>query len=170
MISKITDCPAQRLWMCALKRAIAGGVLGTLVLASNTVANGATTTLQTTISIAVGQRTVTGKVTDESGNAIAGATVTIKGTSLSTLSDEEGQFQLNVPSDNSLLVVSYLGYENQEVAVGAQTALTIALRPSVSSLSEVVVVGFGTQKKENLTGSVTGPPMFSWTPTSKSSP
>src|SRR5690606_23762482 len=100
------------------------------------------------------QRTVTGKVTDESGNAIAGATVTIKGTGLSTLSDEEGQFQLNVTSDNSLLVVSYLGYENQEVAVGAQTALTIALRPSVSSLSEVVVVGSGTQKQENRTGSV----------------
>src|SRR3546814_3245450 len=128
MISKTTNFSVQQPCMYVLKRVITGGLLSTLVLSFQAVdANGASIAPPTTASTAVGQRTIPCKVADESGNAIAGAMVTIKGTSRYTLSDETGHFQLNVSDNNALLVVSYTGFERQEIAIGTQNTLIISL-------------------------------------------
>ncbi|MEZ0483626.1 SusC/RagA family TonB-linked outer membrane protein [Fibrella aquatica] len=98
-------------------------------------------------------QTITGTVTDESGKGLPGVSIQIKGTSRGTSSDADGKFQL-VVDQNATLVFSFIGYVKQEVAVGNQTTVTVTLAPDAQALSEVVVVGYGTQKKVNLTGSV----------------
>ena len=95
----------------------------------------------------------TGKVTDEKGQPLVGASVRIKGSKTGTSTDVNGSFTLEVP-DNTTLVISYLGYEDKEVAATGATALNIQLRLAVNSLNEAVVVGYGTQKKVNLTGAI----------------
>lgn len=93
-----------------------------------------------------------GKVTDEKGNPLPGASVRIKGSKTGTSTDANGAFTLEVP-DNTILVISYLGYEDKEVAANSSN-LTISLKLAVNSLNEAVVVGYGTQKKVNLTGAI----------------
>ena len=98
--------------------------------------------------------TVTGKVTDEKGEGIPGVNIILKGTDKGTSTDVSGAFQLVVPDGNATLVISFLGYKKQEVRVGSRTSLTIQLEPDQSQLEEVVVVGYGTQKRNSLTNSV----------------
>jgi len=98
-------------------------------------------------------KNVTGVILDERGEPVIGANIMVKGTNLGTITDLDGQFTLNVSSD-AILVVSYIGYLTQEITVGNQTALSIRLVEDSQNLDEVVIVGFGTQKKVNLTGSV----------------
>lgn len=97
---------------------------------------------------------VTGLVSDDKGNPIPNASVTVKGTTTGATTDLNGTFSINVPGSKSVLVISDVGYKTQEVAVENNTALTIRLVASVSSLNEVVVVGYGTQKKVTVTGAV----------------
>ena len=97
---------------------------------------------------------VTGKVVDASGEPVAGATVSIKGTTAGTQTDAEGTFHLNLPKGDETLVVSFIGYTTQEYPVNGQTSLTITLAQAADALDEVVVVGYGTQKKAHLTGAV----------------
>ena len=97
---------------------------------------------------------VTGRITDEDLNPIPGANILIKGTTLGTTTDTEGKFSLSVPDANSVLVITFIGYMTQEVAVGNQTEINVSLKADVQQLSEVVVVGYGTQKRSSLTGSV----------------
>ena len=98
--------------------------------------------------------TVTGKVTDvASGEALIAVTVQVKGTTTGAQTDANGNFTVAVPP-NGTLVVSYLGYESQEVPVNNQTSLTIQLAPSARELEQVVVVGYGAQRKRDLTGAV----------------
>lgn len=106
------------------------------------------------ITGAFAQRTVTGTVTDDSSVGFPGVNVIVKGTSTGTLTDFDGVYSINVPSDNSILVFSYLGYKTQEVEVGGRIEINIGLIADVSALDEVVVVGYGTQSKRNITGSV----------------
>jgi TonB-linked SusC/RagA family outer membrane protein len=94
-----------------------------------------------------------GKVLDEKGQPLVGASVRIKGAKTGTSTDATGSFTLEVP-DNTVLVVSYLGYEDKEVAATGSTALNITLKLAVNSLNEAVVIGYGTQKKINLTGAI----------------
>lgn len=94
-----------------------------------------------------------GKVTDTKGNALVGVTVQVKGTSKGTVTDANGEFSIEAP-ENATLVVSYIGYQTEEVAVGGKTSITITLKTSATGLNEVVVVGYGTQKKIDLTGAV----------------
>jgi iron complex outermembrane receptor protein len=97
---------------------------------------------------------VTGKVTDAAdGTALAGVTVVEKGTTNGTMSDVNGSFTITV-NPNSTLVVSYVGYLNQEVAVNNRSSVDIALSVDVQALSEVVVIGYGTVAKKDATGSV----------------
>jgi TonB-dependent SusC/RagA subfamily outer membrane receptor len=98
-------------------------------------------------------RTITGKVTDETRTPLSGVSVEVKGSNVGALTDTSGKFQLEVP-DNAVLKISFVGYETQEVTVGNQTSISIRLKLAVAGLSEVVVVGYGTQKKINLTGAI----------------
>lgn len=100
-------------------------------------------------------RTVSGKVTDVNGNPIAGATVTSKlNPSFSTTTDDKGTFQLKVANNEDFLLFSYIGYKPNEIAVGSRDNIIISLDLAVGSLDEVVVVGYGTQRKATVTGSV----------------
>ncbi|KAA0992173.1 TonB-dependent receptor [Dyadobacter aurulentus] len=97
---------------------------------------------------------VTGKVLDEKGAGLPGVNIAIKGTTKGTSTDVEGNFKLVVDGNTSVLVFSFVGYQGQEVTVGDQTAFEIKLVPDNSQLNEVVVIGYGTQKVADLTGSV----------------
>lgn len=99
-------------------------------------------------------RTVTGKVTDEKGTPLSNVTVLLKGTKKGVTSDLNGNFSISVPDDNAILEISYVGYKSQEITVGSQSSLTIALVAGSEQLTDVVVVGYGTQKKVTVTGAV----------------
>lgn len=99
-------------------------------------------------------RIISGKVTDESGNELPGVNVLVKDTDIGTITDLEGNYTLNVPDDATMLVFSYVGYITEEIDIAGRTTVDFALTPDIETLSEVVVVGYGIQKKENLTGSI----------------
>lgn len=100
------------------------------------------------------KKTIKGTVTDEKGEPIIGANVIVKGTDEGTITDVDGNFTLQA-SEHAVLQITYIGYMVNEVAVKKQTQLNVVLREDAQALDEVVVVGYGTQKKVNLTGSVT---------------
>jgi len=97
---------------------------------------------------------ISGKVTEEDGTAIPFASVNVKGTTKGTNTDDEGKYTIEVENSQSILVFSYIGYTSVEVKVGQQTNIDITLKIDAKVLSEVVVVGYGVQKKANLTGAV----------------
>ena len=99
-------------------------------------------------------RTFSGKVTEENGQPIPGVSISLKGTSKGTNTDVNGNFKIEVMDENSLLVFSFVGFETQEISVGKTDNLLIKLKVNTKLLSEVVVVGYGSQKKANLTGAV----------------
>lgn len=97
---------------------------------------------------------ITGRVTDaETGEALIGAAIRIKGTSRGTITDLDGNFTLSAEEDG-VLEVSFLGYETREIPVSGQRKFDISLMPATASLEELIVVGYGTKKKSNLTGSI----------------
>lgn len=98
-------------------------------------------------------KVISGTVSDPFG-PIAGANVVVKGTTIGTMTDMDGKFSLEVPTD-AVLLISYVGYIQQEVQVGNKTTFNVVMKEDSQALDEVVVVGFGTQKKLNLTGAVT---------------
>lgn len=97
---------------------------------------------------------VKGKVTDEKNETLPGVNILIKGSSKGTVTDQNGNFSIEVNQENAVLAFSFIGYETREVTVSSQTTLNIQLSASVSSLSEVMVVGYGTQRKGDVTGSI----------------
>jgi TonB-linked SusC/RagA family outer membrane protein len=98
---------------------------------------------------------VTGTLTDaETGTALIGATVQVKGTTNGTSTDLDGNYSIDAPDGNATLVFSYIGYINQEIVVGNQSTINVSLVPDVQSLNEVVVVGYGAVRKTDLTGAV----------------
>lgn len=99
------------------------------------------------------QQTVTGKVVDASGNPIPGASVTVKGTSIGTSTDANGGFTIGATAE-SVLVVSYIGYNSKEVNVDGRTEIIISLEAADEELDKVVVIGYGTARKRDLTGSI----------------
>ena len=99
------------------------------------------------------QTDVTGKIIDENGEALPGATILEKGTTNGTISDVEGNYKLNV-SDGGILIVSFVGFQTIEVPVGGRSVIDVRMAPDFTSLEEVVVVGYGSVKKSDLTGSV----------------
>lgn len=99
-------------------------------------------------------RIVHGVVVNEAGQPVIGATINLKGTNSASISNEKGEFNIQVTSDHSVLVFSFVGMASQEVTVGSRTDLLITLKATSQNLSDVVVVGYGTQKRANLTGSV----------------
>jgi len=100
------------------------------------------------------QRIVTGVVVDEQQNTIVGATVVIKGTTIGTFTNGEGEFTIQVPGDKQILTISYLGMITQEVNISGKSSVRIAMKDDVSQLEEVVVVGYGTQKRESVVAAI----------------
>jgi TonB-dependent starch-binding outer membrane protein SusC len=98
--------------------------------------------------------TVSGKVTDEASEEMPGVNILEKGTTNGTSTDVNGRFTLQVRDANSVLVFSFIGYKPMEITVGAQADMSVSLVPDISSLEEVVVVGYGIQQKASLTGAV----------------
>jgi TonB-dependent starch-binding outer membrane protein SusC len=120
----------------------------TLNIASNNVALTAGNIVPENASV------ITGKVTDETdGKTLPGVTVTVKGIRLSTVTDINGKFSISAES-NATLLFSFVGYESLEVPLNGQTALNVSMKPSATNLNEVIVVGYGTQKKISVTGAV----------------
>lgn len=99
-------------------------------------------------------RRISGVVSDDSGLPIPGVNILVKGTSQGTTTDGEGKYILDVKDEDAVLVFSFIGFKPQEVAIDKRTAINVALEPDAQSLQEVIVVGYGEQKKETLTGSV----------------
>src|SRR5690606_6788016 len=97
---------------------------------------------------------ISGIVTDESGEPLIGVNIQVKGTNQGAATNFDGRFTLENINENAVLIISYIGYQTQEVEVGSNTSLSIVLQPDSQLLDEVVVVGYGTQKKANLTGAV----------------
>lgn len=100
------------------------------------------------------QKQLKGKVVDPDGAAVPGVTVVVKGTSIGTVTDLDGNFVLPVPADAGNLVFSYVGMTSHEVQIGNQTVFNITMQPDIIGVDEVVVVGYGTRMKEEVTGAV----------------
>ncbi|MDR6803495.1 TonB-linked SusC/RagA family outer membrane protein [Dyadobacter sp. BE34] len=109
---------------------------------------------ENTIPRAQADRDITGKVLDEKGEPIPGASVVVKGTTVGTSTNIEGIYQLSVPEDKDIVIFSFVGYISQEIRIGNAANLDITLKVDEKALEEVVVVGFGEQKKVSVTGSV----------------
>ncbi len=97
---------------------------------------------------------VSGTVRDAAGGPLPGASVIQKGTSKGTAADQDGKFNLEVSNENSVLQVTFLGFETQEVKVGTQRTFSFVLKEGASAMDEVVVIGYGTQKKSDVTGAL----------------
>ena len=96
-----------------------------------------------------GQIMVSGVVTtSENNQPLPGANIIVKGTAIGTIADIEGNYSIEVP-ENAILQFSFIGYEMQEIAVGNQTVINVTLEPKAESIEEIVVIGYGTQKKED---------------------
>ena len=96
-----------------------------------------------------------GIVSDEKGNGLPGATISVKGTQIGTTTDGEGRFTLNAPENARVLVISFIGMKTQEVTIGTRTSFNVTLQFADQSLDEVVVIGYGTSKRSDVTSSIT---------------
>lgn len=106
-------------------------------------------------SILAQNKTISGVVTDEElGSPLPGVTVLVKGTTNGTATDFDGNFTLSLANENAILVFSYIGYVTQEISVTGKNVMNVILKPNLESLDEVVVIGYGTVRKSDLTGSV----------------
>ncbi|MFA9392764.1 MAG: SusC/RagA family TonB-linked outer membrane protein [Prolixibacteraceae bacterium] len=101
------------------------------------------------------QKTISGILKDETKNPLPGATVVVKGTTMGAITNIDGFYQIEVPSNSSVLQYSFIGYVEQEIIVGSKTTINVLLVPDMKSLDEVVIVGYGTTKKADLTSSIT---------------
>ncbi|WP_257656974.1 TonB-dependent receptor [Parapedobacter lycopersici] len=100
------------------------------------------------------QQEITGRVTDAQGNPLPGVTVSVKGTTAATTTNEEGTYRIAVSQSDAALVFTIIGYETRELAVGTAAVVNATLQESVSDLDEVVVIGYGTQRRSEITGAI----------------
>jgi TonB-linked SusC/RagA family outer membrane protein len=101
------------------------------------------------------QSTISGKVTDASdGTSLIGATIVIKGSTQGTVTNINGEYSINIQTNDQILVFSYVGYVSQEIVPGERTEINVLLQPNLTELEEIVVVGYGVQKKGDLTGAI----------------
>lgn len=98
---------------------------------------------------------VTGKVIDNTNEGVPGVNVSVKGGSLGTITDIDGNYKIDVPNSKSVLVFSFIGYETQEIAVGNKTVINVTMKDDTQLLDEVVVVGYGSARKGDVTGALT---------------
>ncbi|MBU2915722.1 SusC/RagA family TonB-linked outer membrane protein [Reichenbachiella agariperforans] len=103
----------------------------------------------------VADRTVTGRITGaELGDPLIGASVVLKGTQVGAITDVDGRFSISIPEDAEILIVTYIGYESKEIILGENSSYSISLKQDVTSLEELVVVGYGSTKKKDVNGAV----------------
>lgn len=103
------------------------------------------------------QQKVSGKITDASTNdPLVGVNVVVEGTTVGSISDADGKFTIDVPGSNVVLLITYIGYVSAKVQLTGQNTIEVKLIPDINKLDEVVVVGYGTQKRESVTGSIAG--------------
>ncbi len=100
------------------------------------------------------EKTISGKVSDENGAGLPGVNILVKNTNIGSITDVDGNYRLSAPDNASALVFSYVGYLTQEVTIGDQNTINVTLGPDIASLSEVVVVGYGTQQKKEITSAI----------------
>lgn len=100
------------------------------------------------------EKSIKGKVIDDTGVSVPGATVVVKGTTVGTITNNDGSFSINIPPDAKTLIFSFVGMVAQEVAIGSKTTFEIVMKYETIGVEEVVVVGYGTQKKESIVGSI----------------
>lgn len=100
-------------------------------------------------------RKVSGTVVDDQQNPISGSSITVKGTSLKTQTDAKGEFTINVPADKQILTVVFVGMKTQDVNITGKTTVKVILKDNTEQLGEVVIVGYGVQKKESVVGAIT---------------
>ena len=100
------------------------------------------------------EKTISGTVTDENNEGLPGVNILVKNTTTGTVTDIDGNYRLNVPDDANTLVFSSVGYLTQELAIGGRSVINVQMAPDVQALQEVVVIGYGSVKKSDLTGSV----------------
>ena len=100
------------------------------------------------------EEVITGTVTDEKGETLVGVSIQIKGTTRGTTTDPNGKYRISIPNEQTVLVFTSVGYVKTEVAVGKQTSLNVVLKADIGNLDEVIVVGYGTQKKSEISGAV----------------
>jgi TonB-linked SusC/RagA family outer membrane protein len=113
-----------------------------------------TAIILTPLAVTAQEKKITGKITDESGTALNGASVVVKGTNIGTNADETGSYTITVPNSSAVLVVSFAGYSSKEISSNAATAIRLAPDVKKQAMDEVVVIGYGTQRKVDLTGAV----------------
>ncbi|ANQ52752.1 TonB-dependent receptor [Flammeovirga sp. MY04] len=106
------------------------------------------------ISAYAQERTIQGSITDETGGPLPGVNVSIQGTTIGTITDFDGKFRLKITTDDTILSFSSIGYKTVELPVGAQTEINLQMEVDLEELEEVVVIGYGTAKKSDVTGSV----------------
>jgi len=104
--------------------------------------------------VGIQEKKVTGIVTDEDGLPIPGVNVVVKGTTIGVITDGDGKFELTVPSDDAILAFSFIGFVTQELPLNGKSSVSVILRDDIIGLEEVVAVGYGVQKRINMTGSV----------------
>ncbi len=108
-----------------------------------------------TVALALGQqRTITGKVTSETEGALVGVNVVVQGTTTGAMTDVNGTYTITVPGPDAVLTFSYISYTPQNITVGSQTKIDVLLAPTLSALGEIVVTGYGTQKKKEITSAI----------------
>ncbi|MCK5782790.1 MAG: SusC/RagA family TonB-linked outer membrane protein, partial [Flavobacteriales bacterium] len=100
------------------------------------------------------KKTITGKVTDEKGESIPGVSIVVNGTTIGTISDNDGNYTLEIPDDAEIIEFSFIGMKTQEIEIGNQSTIDVIMEPDVIGLEEVVAIGYGTVKKADLTGAV----------------
>ena len=103
---------------------------------------------------AYAQKSITGTVKDATGEPMIGVSVIVDGTTIGGVTDFEGNFSINNVPDNSVLKISYIGYKEQKVSVAGKNTINVTMEEDLAALDEVVVVGYGTMKKKDLTGAV----------------
>ena len=97
---------------------------------------------------------ITGTVSNSNGDPLPGASVNLKGSSVGTTTNDQGKFTIDVPNGSGILVFSFVGFAPQEIAIKGRSVINVSLSEDTKSLNQIVIVGYGTQKKANLTGAV----------------
>ena len=100
------------------------------------------------------EKIITGKVTDDTGEGLPGVNITVKDTNIGVITDFNGDYKLNIPDEATVLIFSYVGYVAEEVEIAGRSTIDVRLLPDVSTLSEIVVLGYGSQEKKDVTGAV----------------